>query len=53
MGALLTIFKSDEQRHKVNFFLDFQDYQEPTGDEEKEVYNAVTDVFFKIRVVIY
>jgi len=43
MGTLLAIFKP-EHVHKVNFFLDFQNYQEPTAGPELEVYNDVKEL---------
>jgi len=46
MGALLQIFRP-EPVHQVNFFLNFQDYQEPNGGEELEIYNAVREVLDK------
>jgi len=40
MGALLAIFKP-EHVHRINFFLDFQNYEPPTGEVELKVYNDV------------
>jgi len=43
---LLSLFKPEKVR-KVDFFLDFQNFQEPTGEEELEAYNAVREVLNK------
>jgi len=42
MGGLLNVFKND-QPHQVNFFLDFQNVNIPTGDD-LEIYNSIKDV---------
>jgi len=43
MGALLAIFKP-EHVHRVNFFLDFRNYEPPVGEEELTIYNEVKGI---------
>jgi len=51
MGGLLAIFKP-EHVHQINFFLDFQNYQEPTGGEEVEIYNDVKDILNRSEEIL-
>jgi len=51
MGALLTIFKP-EHTHQINFFLDFKNFNPPTGGEELDVYNAVKDVLDRHQEIL-
>jgi len=45
MGGLLNVFKND-QPHQVDFFLDFQNYNLPSGDD-LEAYNYIKDVLIR------
>jgi len=51
MGALLAIFKP-EHVHRINFFLDFQNYEPPTGEVELKVYNDVKELLDSSGTII-